>query len=445
MSSILSSQSHPRDTRLSGWYHCLPEVEPLPCLEREITADVVIIGAGFAGLSAAKRLHDNDPMLEVVVLDAQGLAWSASGRNSGFMIDLPHELNSEDYASEQQHDLGQISENRAAISFAEQAAEEYRMSSHFVRAGKYHGATNGAGIKALNNFAKHLDRLGERYTQLTASDLKNVTGSDYYDGGIFTPGAALIQPAGYIRGLGYGLNALDNVSIYEHSPVTSIESLPSGVTVSTHKGRINAKHAILANNGHIESFGIAKGQLLHLFSYASLTEKLSSELLAQLGEQNSWGLIPASPMGTTLRKLDNGRLLVRNQWTYNPDIESTDTELERYGRQHDRCFARRYPKLAGIPMEYRWSGAIAMTLNSAPVFGELQGNVYAAAVCQGLGTTKSTLYGMLIADKICARKNSMLEALEQAPEPSWMPPRLLNNIGVPAYLKWVHWRAGSDL
>ena len=227
--------------------------------------------------------------------------------------------------------------------------------------------------------------------------------------------------------------------------MTSIDSSTTGVCVRTEKGQVNARHAILANNGHIESFGVAKGRLLHLFTYASLTEQLSVEQLAHLGEPASWGLIPASPMGTTLRKLDNGRFLVRNQWTYNPGIECTDAALEHYGKQHDRCFARRYPALADVQMEYRWSGAIAMTLNSAPVFGEVQSNVYSAAVCQGLGTTRSTLYGMLIADKICAKSNPMLDSIERAPEPSWMPPRVLNNIGVPAYLKWVHWRAGSDL
>ena len=169
------SHNHPRDTRLSGWYHCLPSVEPLPSVGGEHTADVVIIGAGFAGLSAAKRLNDNDPSLKVVVLDAQGLAWAASGRNSGFMIDLPHELNSENYSGAQQYDLDQISENRAAIEFVENAARQFGAASHFVRAGKYHGATNGVGMKALNDFCRHLDVLQEPYTQLSAADLKTVT------------------------------------------------------------------------------------------------------------------------------------------------------------------------------------------------------------------------------------------------------------------------------
>ena len=96
-------------------------------------------------------------------------------------------------------------------------------------------------------------------------------------------------------------------------------------------------------------------------------------------------------------------------------------------------------------MEHRWAGPIAVTLNASSVFGELAKNVYAATVCQGLGTTRSTLFGMMIADKLTARSCDTLESLESKARPNQLPPRILNRIGVPAYLKWTHWRAGRDL
>src|SRR5210317_105788 len=90
-----------------------PQSDPEP-LEAERTADVVIVGAGFAGLSAARRLMQVDPSLKVVVLEAGRLAESSCGRNSGFMIDLPHELTSEDYAGAGD-DRVMIALNRQAI------------------------------------------------------------------------------------------------------------------------------------------------------------------------------------------------------------------------------------------------------------------------------------------------------------------------------------------
>ena len=81
-----------------------------------MVADWVIVGAGFTGLSAAHRIATRNPDDTVVVLDAQPVGWGAAGRNSGFMIDLPHHLQSSDYSCD--HDQLEIRQNRFAIDYA---------------------------------------------------------------------------------------------------------------------------------------------------------------------------------------------------------------------------------------------------------------------------------------------------------------------------------------
>src|SRR6476469_9365953 len=88
----------PADQPVSGWYALLPPPGSPRVLQGRHDADFVIVGAGFAGLSAARRLTQLAPGARIVVLDAQRVGWGAAGRNSGFMIDLPHELSSETYA-----------------------------------------------------------------------------------------------------------------------------------------------------------------------------------------------------------------------------------------------------------------------------------------------------------------------------------------------------------
>ena len=108
--------------------------------ERDCSADFVIIGAGFAGLAAARRLTQLAPDASVVVLDAGRIAEGAAGRNSGFMIDLPHELTSEDYAGAGD-DQAVISLNRQAQSFAKDAVDDYGIDGNFFDpAGKINGA-----------------------------------------------------------------------------------------------------------------------------------------------------------------------------------------------------------------------------------------------------------------------------------------------------------------
>jgi glycine/D-amino acid oxidase-like deaminating enzyme len=83
-------------------------------------------------LSAARRLSKLVPGERIAVVEAQRVGWGAAGRNSGPMMDLPHELSSENYAGGRDHDLKQIRMNRAAIEFAADAAKEYGPEAHFV-------------------------------------------------------------------------------------------------------------------------------------------------------------------------------------------------------------------------------------------------------------------------------------------------------------------------
>ena len=114
----------PKQPGPAAWNALLPPATPRRILGEDIVADVAIIGAGFAGLSAARQLLQMDATLKVVVVDAMGIAEGPAGRNSGFMIDLPHDLSSQSYAGETEHkDQIETRLNRLAIDFARQFAD----------------------------------------------------------------------------------------------------------------------------------------------------------------------------------------------------------------------------------------------------------------------------------------------------------------------------------
>src|SRR5690606_25818116 len=142
----------------AAWNALLPAETPAPPLEGDIGVDVAIVGGGFAGLSAARRLRQHDPGLKVAVLEAGGLAEGASGRNSGFMIDLPHDLQSDDYAGKGvEADKKMIALNRAAIAFAKDCVAEYRIDpAYFDPAGKINGAVSDTARSLNVSYARHL-------------------------------------------------------------------------------------------------------------------------------------------------------------------------------------------------------------------------------------------------------------------------------------------------
>jgi glycine/D-amino acid oxidase-like deaminating enzyme len=434
----------PEDLAGSGWYEVLKERPGFPRLESDVRADWLVVGAGFAGLSAARQLRRHQPGERVVVIEAQRVAWGASGRNSGFMIDLPHELSSNSYAGSRETDIRQIQQNRAAIAFVREAAEEFGLIEHLAPIGKLHGAADTAGERSLKHFSRHLSELGENWQSLDAEDMRRITGSTYYRGGIHAPGTLLIQPAAYILGLAKALAVRHGVAVYEKSPLLCLETGPDHVAHTPH-GTVTAPRVILAVNGHIESLGLYRRRLMHVFTYASMTRQLTAAEQGRLGGEPEWGLVPAHPMGTTVRRLANGRIVVRSVFSWNPDRRTTTRQVKEVGAVHDRCFAARFPMLANVSMEYRWGGHLCLSRNSVPAFGEVEKRIYSCACQNGLGTTKGTLSGMLAADLASDVPSELLAQWQSLPPPRKLHPEPFMSLGARAYLKWAHHRAGLDL
>ena len=92
------ARATPRDLGGVGWYETLSPLGPVKEVDGDILCEWAIIGAGFSGLSAARRLAQLRSDDRIVVIDAQRVGWGSAGRNSGFMIDLPHKMNSRAYA-----------------------------------------------------------------------------------------------------------------------------------------------------------------------------------------------------------------------------------------------------------------------------------------------------------------------------------------------------------
>ena len=115
-----------------------------------------------------------------------------------------------------------------------------------------------AGIAGNVSYAAHLRRMGEAHELYDARQMKEITGSDHYQGGLYTPGTAMIQPAGYVQGLAAGLERA-GVRIYENAPVLRLESGAQGWRVATAQGEILAQRLILANNGSKRKPGVGGG------------------------------------------------------------------------------------------------------------------------------------------------------------------------------------------
>lgn len=436
----------PQHTGPAAWNDILGAQPAATPLNEDTTADFVVVGGGFAGLSAARRLAHLQPGARIIVLEAGRLAEGAAGRNSGFMIDLPHDLASDDYAGAGD-DRVMIALNRRAISFAREAVEEYDIDpNYFDPAGKVNGSASVAGDAHNASYAKHLNSLGEANEHLGAEAMYELTGSRHYRSGLYTPGTVMLQPAGYIRGLGKGLKR--SVALHENTAVTGFEKIGSDWRVKTRGGSVSTARIILANNGHLESFGFAKGRLMQLFLYASMTPELGAEDIAKLGGQPRWGITPSDPMGTTMRRIDVGqggnRIITRTCATLRPNMMASQGGLKRAAQVMQRKFDQRFPQMAGLQMQYRWAGHLCLSMNSVSMMRELEDGVVSACVQNGLGTARGTMTGIGAAELACGESSDITRYFATEAQPKRLPPQPFAAIGANAFLRWKEWRAGDE-
>ncbi len=437
----------PKDPGPAAWNHILPAAGTPQILEERIATDFLVIGAGFAGLSATRRLAQLNPEARIVLLEACRVAEGPAGRNSGFMIDLPHDLSSSDYGGEPDSDRVQIALNRAGIDFAADMAAEFGLSEEgFARTGKINAAATAKGTQHNRDYAAHLAALGETSEMLDAHAMRAVTGTDYYESGLYTPGTAMIQPALFVRGVAAGLSS-NRVRVYENSPVTAL--VRNGMWVAeTPSGAVSAPKVVLGVNGHANSFGHFKGRLLHVFTYGSMTRALSAEESNRLGGEPRWGVTSADPMGTTVRRISGtggDRIIVRNRFTCDPSMEVNNARIDRVARDHNRAFSRRFPMLAGVEMEYRWGGRLCLSRNGVAAFGEVDEGLYSACCQNGLGTAKGTTLGMAAADLASGKRSWIVDHFLAEDAPVKLPPQPFTALGANAVMRWGEFLAGREM
>ena len=431
----------PKDDRTNGWSAILPKRPITAALNGAQHADWVVIGAGFAGLAAARRLAENRPNDKVILIEAHEVGEGASGRNSGFAIDLPHNVGSSLQELEGSHRFIRLS--RAAIKYHEDAVAAGNIQCNWAERGKYHAAVHESGREnTLVPYTKELDALDEEYRWLDRAELKKEIGTDYFHSALYTKGGYLMNPAALTRGLADTLP--ENVSLHEHTPVTEAE-FSNGVRLTTPGGSVAAPTAILAVNGFATQFGFYKNSLLSFVSHASLTRPLTSAERTALGGEDDWGLTPVNAIsGVTMRLTQDHRILMRQRFRYAPSFRRPAAEAVQSRADHEKLFKKRFPMLPDVRMEHTWRGFVCLSRNHAPGFGRLGPNVLGAVCQNAVGVTKGTIGGVLAADMACGEDNPLIADMESQGEPQRLPPRPFLDLGVHARFAMEMWRGRRE-
>lgn len=434
--------SLPADDALPGWYHTSPSRTPRASHRGQKHARWAIVGAGLTGLAAARQMAINFPDDEIVLIEAQEIGYGSSGRNAGFAIDVPHDIGAKDYIGDVKTANLILKLNTLGQNYLRAIVQAHGIECQMSEAGKYQAAVSEQGIAILEAYRSGLAKIGRETEMIAGKDLPDHIGTAYYKQALYIPGTILLQPSALVKGLAESLPS--NVTLYEYTPITAI-NYGDKVTLAHSQGSITADKLILANNAFASHFGFLRGRLLPTFLYGSLTRPLTPDEQTQLGGKPVWGVIPAHPFGSTVRRTADNRILVRNSFSFHPDGRPREHYLKRFIANHRKSFARRFPMFSKVDFEYSWSGAICLSENHEGFFGQLAPNVYGALCCNGLGITRGTATGKLLADMIAGERNELIDFLLTSRGPNKTPPEPFLSLGVNSVLKWGHYRAGLEV
>lgn len=445
MTSKLEFARFPAPDGVNGWWECLPPPPPSPAntLSSEHRYDWVVVGGGITGLCAARRLAELAPDASIALVEADRIGRTTAGRNSGFFVDLPHDISSESYSRSVEADKAAVRFQRHGIDYVRSAVKQYDIDCDWRDDGKFHASVNRKGHAALAHFAQGLARIDEAFEWLDEAAIGKITGTTLYKGALFTPGCSTAQPAALMRGLAATLPG--NVKVFELSAVKGIEDQGLSKVLHFDSGRIVAKRVILCTNAYAATFGGHPNGLLPVYTFASMTRVMTADEVAQLGGTRSWALIPADPMGTTVRRLVTDRICVRNHFAFRPGLEVSQADLAKAKSLHQRSFDRRFPMLKELELQYTWGGPLCLSANNGALFGRRDDGVFQAIGCNGLGLSRGSASGKLIAEYALGQSNDLVRQLLNQPRPRSLPVRPIADLAVSAAIWMKEVSAGAEL
>jgi glycine/D-amino acid oxidase-like deaminating enzyme len=363
-------------------------------------ADVVVIGAGFCGLSAARTLAKRG--VRTIVLEAETLGWGASGRNGGMVLTgmkLPVTTLIGRYGRDA---VGRMyAASLQSIELVEQIVKEERMECSFSRCGHLEVACKKLHFDAYAAAAAEIKReFNHKLHIVPKSELRAEIGSDIYHGGMVDEASASVNPAQYVNGLAAAAQRA-GACLYEKARVTAVKRQSSGgnrrFRMETARGTVTAKEVIVATGAYTTAATPAlQRKLIPIGSYIIATEKLPAELARELSPRNRM-IYDSKHFLYYYRLTPDNRLLFGGRAAFFPESESTvreSAELLRHG------MIEVHPQLAQTNVEFVWGGTLDFAFDVMPHSGKID-EMYFAMGFAGHGVAAATWMGAKLAEVLC--------------------------------------------
>lgn len=382
------------------WQASAQESVDAPALGENLNADIVIIGGGFTGCSAALEAAGRGA--SVVLLEANTIGHGGSGRNVG-LANAGLWLPPDEIIAQMGEEAGGklISMLSEAPARVYSLIEKHAIQCEPVRSGTLHCAHNEAGLKDLEERYRQGNRVGAPVQLLDSAETARRTGSSKFHGALFDPRAGTIQPLAYCIGLARAAKAT-GARIHAQTPVSTIRREGDDWLVEANGYQVRAKALLLATNAYHKAIETPfRPQFMSVYYSQFATDPLPDYLRTEIlsGGEGCWD----TALVMSSFRLDHvGRLIVGGMGN-----------LKGPGRPVHRHWATRklralFPQAADVPIRHQWQGRIAMTSDHIPKILEFGPNAYACFGYSGRGIGPGTVFGASAAAALLTGDESAL-------------------------------------
>ncbi|CAO3411425.1 NAD(P)/FAD-dependent oxidoreductase [Azospirillum largimobile] len=384
------------DPRSHGlWERTAPPAPPTAPLAGSVKADVVIVGAGYTGLSAA--LHLAESGVDAVVVEAVEIGFGGAGRNVGLvnagMWVMPDQL---------VNTLGPVYGERLIelLGNAPRAVfdliTKHAIACEDERSGTLHCGVGPAGLRELEQRAAIWQKRGAPVRLLDADETAEKVGSRAYTGSLLDLRAGTIQPLAYARGLAAAA-VKAGARIFTRSPVQSASQTAGKWEVKTAAGSVLADWVIVATDAYsIGPWAQLRTEQVHLPYFNLATEPLSDAMQKAILPERQ-GVWDTKSVLSSYRFDRRGRLVFGSVGA----LRGTGIAVHRAWAQ--RSLAALFPQLGPVRFDAEWYGQIGMTKDNLPRFHRLDRNVIGFSGYNGRGIAPGTVLGRCLADHITGK------------------------------------------
>jgi len=425
-----------------GWIKSLPPRTKIQTLTRDQICDWVIIGAGYTGLSAARKISQLHTSSKIILVDAKLAGEGASGRNSGYLVDTT--LN-DGFTSNK--DLTAYKKKatlfKEGINAVRKFIKEHQVDCEWNECGKYFASSEKQDLKVIDKLSKILKELNFNHQIIFEEEIKKRLGTNFYKVALYTNGGILLNPGKLSRAMIEYLP--NNVELFENTQLIKWKKNNDQIECIFKNNKIISKKIIFCTNGFLSSLGIRENYSFPLVLTASMTKPLNDDQYKSMGEEKEWGILPIKPMGATIRTTHDRRILIRNTAEISKSFSLNSNILKKRKKFHILGLQKRFPNLPSDIIDTTWSGVVCRSRNSSQLFEKIDDNIFAAGCYNGSGIGLGVLFGEQIAIKASKKSSEEINLIEEREKPTRLPVQPLLNIGIKTKLFYERFRAKKEI